>query len=218
MPSNITALSLLAHPLLARLNLGEDGRPVRWECHAKVQEPEGFTLATRPPLPVAQPAADLDWQNMAHESRVMVLCALEANRVTPLSGFCALVDTRDRTVHHVDFLAERDGRPCLVLVYYTQQRARASRDLDAIARQCQCLRRLCQEQYAMPGAHVCVVNVHFIASPIVGDTTRIVGAWVIPPNLRHLRAPFPPPPPPSGTASAPPAAGPPPGSPPRTAP
>ena len=142
MPSNITALSLLAHPLLARLNLGEDGRPVRWECHAKVQEPEGFTLATRPPLPVAQPAADLDWQNMAHESRMMVLCALEANRVTPLSGFCALVDTRDRTVHHVDFLAERDGRPCLVLVYYTQQRARASRDLDAIARQCQCLRRL----------------------------------------------------------------------------
>lgn len=181
--NNTTALSLLAHPLLARLNLGEDGRPVRWECHAKVHEPEGFTLAQRRPLPVAQ-AAGNDWARLAQESRLMVLCALEASRVIPVSGFCALVDTCDRTVHHVDFVAERDGRPCLVLVYYTQQRARATRDLDAIAQQCQGLRRLCLDQYAMPNTHVCAVNVHFIMSPVVGNNNdRLVGAWVIPSRL-----------------------------------
>ncbi len=217
MPSHVSALSLLAHPLLARLNLGEDGQPVRWECLAKVPDPEGFTLAARRPLPVAQPAG-LDWQTMARESRLMVLCALEANRVSPVPGLCALVDTRDRTVHHVDFLAERDGRPCLVLVYYTKRRARATRDLDTIACQCRGLERLCEEQYAVPCAHVCAVNVHFIPSPVVGDPSSVVGAWVIPRRLIVNRVLLPPPPPPSGTASAPPAAAPPPASPPRTAP
>ena len=171
----------------------------------------------------------------------MVLCALEASRVIPVSGFCALVDTCDRTVHHVDFVAERDGRPCLVLVYYTQQRARATRDLDAIAQQCQGLRRLCLDQYAMPNTHVCAVNVHFIMSPVVGNNNdRLVGAWVIPSRLstwwpqdggvpssslsiRRVAVgedQGPPPPPAQGpsTASDPPDAGPPPGSPPRTAP
>ena len=146
------------HPLLARLRL-RDHQPRQWECEASVPDADSYVIMPRPALPGVAPMPDTEWARMAHASREQVLLTLIQGRVFVVSHFCALLDTQAKTLHHVDLVGEFEGRPCLVLMYYTRRRL-GRRNRQAVNRHMYALCTLCREQYSLY-VTARAVNVYF---------------------------------------------------------
>jgi hypothetical protein len=158
LPPCVSTPAFLMHPLLARLRL-RNHQPRQWECESSVPDADDYVIMQRPSLPGAPSMPDSDWVTMAMASREQVLRCLEQGRVLVVSHFCALLDTQTKTLHHVDLVGELEGRPCLVLMYYTQRRI-GRRNRQIIMRHMHALCTLCREHYSL-----CVtaraINVHF---------------------------------------------------------
>ena len=168
--------AFLTHPLLANLCL-EEHQPRKWECPANVPEADSYVMIPRPLHAEGAMVTDLDWGWMAAHSRVGVIHSLACERVQLVGPFCAVIDTRSKTLHHIDLVGERDNRPCLIFMYYTHRKISKRRDRAQIDRHMDRLTALCRDQYASTVSTL-AVNVYFTAR----DT---VAVRVMPRRERH---------------------------------
>jgi hypothetical protein len=175
--------AFLTHPLLANLCL-EENQPREWECPASVPDADSYVMLPRPLHAEGCMVTDSEWGWMAANSRVDVIRCLMRERVQVAGPFCAIIDMRSKTLHHIDLVGERDGRPCLIFLYYTHRKITKRKEATQINRHMDRITALCRDQYASTVSTL-AINVYF-------RNTVTLGVRVMPRRERHSNG-FPPP-------------------------
>lgn len=186
--------ALITHPLLVQLRLDASHQPIEWHCHSSVPDPHSYMMRPRTRLPHAEDTLllDGDWARLAAGSRLAVMSALAMKRISVLWGFCALLDTRTRSLHYMDLIGERDGRACVVLLYYTRRSVSSStQDMQEVEKHCRLLQEICATQYSVSVTPI-PVNVYCTGSQV----QRIQVNVLLNPHRRPPRPSAPRPPPP----------------------
>lgn len=159
--------ALLAHPLLVHLT-GMN----RWQCVAEVPNADEYVLSPRPNSDLGPNITSVEWELMETGGYQAVKEVLSRQRVTIMSPYCAIMDTREKRLYHVDLVAEQDGRACLILLTHTRSRM-SKRARESMVRHLEEMACVCREQYTV-AALVMAINVQYGPTGVV-DTKLFKG-------------------------------------------
>ena len=146
--------ALLAHPLIVHLT-GMN----RWQCVAEVPEADQYVLVPRPNSDLGPNITSVEWELMETGGYQAVKEVLARQRMTILSPYCAIMDTREKRLYHVDLVAEQDGRACLILLTHTQSRM-SKRVKASMHSHLAEIAAVCREYYTV-AAKVMAINVQY---------------------------------------------------------
>jgi hypothetical protein len=167
--------ALIAHPLLVHLT-GMN----RWQCVAYVPDAEQYVLAPRPNSDLGPNITSVEWELMETGGYQAVKEVLARQRLTILSPYCAIMDTREKRLYHVDLVAEQDGRACLILLTHTRSRM-SKRARSNMVSHLEEMASVCREHYTV-AATVMAINVQYGPTGVVetklfkGGTGLVRGA------------------------------------------
>ncbi len=173
--------ALLAHPLLVHLT-GMN----RWQCVAEVPNADQYVLAMRPNNDLGPNITGVERALMETGGFQAVTEVLARQRLTVLAPYCAIMDTREQKLYHVDLVAEQDGRACLILLTHTRSRI-SKRGKEQMLNHLEEMASVCREHYTV-AVKVMAINVQYGPSGVVDTRLFKAHRVVVRPELRSVGA------------------------------
>jgi hypothetical protein len=138
-PHATTATSLDAfmhHPLAVLVPKGcDEPSPVAWTCRTPIHDAAEFAFMVRPGAELGL----IYWES--------VVRWLTRKGIKTSSSHYAILDIKNKEIFHVDAVAERKGKLCLVLLYHVDSPHPAFKTL--MLKHARQVKATCKEQYAL---------------------------------------------------------------------